>query len=132
MDISPLIDVAFLLLIYFLVTTTLSKQEADIGLSLPGVTTINNEPVPVDTMVIAIDKDSVILVNDEPLEKDPNDRRVAALTERLERYSANSKLAQAEPMIVISCHGEAPEQRFIDVLNACARAGLKNISLSSN
>ena len=33
-DISPLIDVAFLLLIYFLVTASLLKQEADLGLAL--------------------------------------------------------------------------------------------------
>ena len=26
--------------------------------------------------------------------------------------------------------GNAPEQRFVDVLNACAAAGLKNISLA--
>ena len=54
MDISPLIDVAFLLLIYFLVTTTMLKQEADLGLALPGLASLNNQPVEVDQMMIKI------------------------------------------------------------------------------
>ena len=36
LQIAPLIDVVFLLLIYFMVTATLRKSEADIGISLPG------------------------------------------------------------------------------------------------
>ncbi|QQL43946.1 biopolymer transporter ExbD [Sulfuriroseicoccus oceanibius] len=36
LDISSLIDVSFLLLIYFLVTTTLKPKEVDLGFRLPG------------------------------------------------------------------------------------------------
>ena len=35
--IAPMIDVVFLLLLYYLVTSTLEKQEADISFQLPGV-----------------------------------------------------------------------------------------------
>ena len=69
-DISPLIDVAFLLLIYFLVTASLLKQEADLGLALPGVTNLTNDPVEVDQMVIKIGSNSAVKVNDEIVEAD--------------------------------------------------------------
>ena len=36
LDISSLIDVCFLLLIYFLVTSTIKPRESDLGLQLPG------------------------------------------------------------------------------------------------
>ena len=36
LPIAPMIDVAFLLLLYFMVSATLQKQEADISFSLPG------------------------------------------------------------------------------------------------
>lgn len=130
MDISPLIDVAFLLLIYFLVTTTMLKQEADLGLALPGVASLNNAPVDVDQMVIKISADSTVEVNEEVIESNPNSRRLPNLTDRLTRYAASAKIAKSEAAVIINCHNDAKEQRFVDVLNACAAAGLKNISLS--
>ena len=130
MNISPLIDVAFLLLIYFLVTTTLMKQEADLGLSLPGVSTTDSDPVKVDQMLIKITPDSLITVNGEVVDSDPNDRSLAGLTERLQRYAQSVKLAGSEALIVIDTANEAKQQRFVDVLNACAKNGLKNVSLT--
>ena len=55
LDISPLIDVAFLLLIYFLVTTTLQKSEADLSLVLPGVTKEDSREVKIDQMLVKIE-----------------------------------------------------------------------------
>lgn len=130
MNISPLIDVAFLLLIYFLVTTTLIKQEADLSMALPGVTRVESSPVPVDQMRIRIEATGAILVNREPSDTDPAIREVPNLTDRLIRYAAASRIAQAPPRIVIDCHGDVPEQRFVDVLNACAKAGIEHVSIS--
>ena len=129
-DISPLIDVAFLLLIYFIVTATMMKQEADLGLALPGLSSLNNRPVEVDQMVIKIDSTSAVKVNDETVESDLTNRRLPNLADRLTRYAASAKIARSEAMIIINCHDDAVEQRFVDVLNACAAAGIKNISLT--
>ena len=65
MDVSPLIDVGFLLLIYFLVTTTLMKQEADLSMILPGVSSAQSEDVEIDQMMVKIEGDSSIFINDE-------------------------------------------------------------------
>ena len=130
MDVSPLIDVAFLLLIYFLVTASLLKQEADLGLALPGLTSLNNSPVDVDQMMIKIGADSTVEVNDEVIETNPDSRKLPRLTDRLTRYAASAKIAKSEAMVVINCHNDAKEQRFVDVLNDCTAAGLKNISLT--
>ena len=130
LNISPLIDVGFLLLIYFLVTTTLEPQEADIGLILPGVATTESDPVKVDQMLIKITGDSAVAVNGEVVDTDPNDRDLANLADRLERYAATAENAGTEAMVVVDCDDDVPEQRFIDVLNSCAAYGLKNITLT--
>lgn len=130
LNISPLIDVAFLLLIYFLVTTTLAKQEADLSMVLPGVSEVRSEPVTVDQMMIEIDAAGVVLVNREPVDADPGDRHVPVLTDRLVRYAAAAEIARSEALVIIKCDGQVPEQRFIDVLNACAKADIKNVSIS--
>ncbi|MCB1061628.1 MAG: biopolymer transporter ExbD [Verrucomicrobiae bacterium] len=130
LNISPLIDVAFLLLIYFLVTTTLIKQEADLSMTLPGVSQVQSQPVTVDQMMIEIDATGVILVNREPVDTDPANHHAPVLTDRLVRYAAAARIAQSEALVVVKCDGRVPEQRFIDVLNACAKANIKNVSIS--
>ncbi len=130
LNISPLIDVAFLLLIYFIVTTTLMKQEADLGLVLPGVATEQSDPVKTDQMVIKISGDGAVFVNDEMVDSDPDDRSLPNLNDRLERYAMAAANAGSETMVVVDCADEASEQRFIDVLNACSANGLGNISLT--
>jgi len=131
LDISPLIDVAFLLLIYFLVTTTLQKSEADLSLVLPGVTKEDSREVKIDQMLVKIDAAGVIMVNEEVSDSDPNDRGLPNLTERLSRYSASAIVANTETQVIIDCDQEAVGQRFIDVLNVCAKAEIKNVSLAN-
>ena len=130
LSIAPLIDVAFLLLIFFLVTTTLVKQEADLGLSLPGITQINSEPVKIDQMLIHISSDGAILVNKEIVESDVNRNSLPNLTDRLTRYVASAQIAGSEAMVVVDCDEDAMEQRFIDVLNSCARAGIVHLTIT--
>lgn len=131
LDISPLIDVAFLLLIYFLVTTTLQKSEADLSLVLPGVEQQDSKEVKIDQMLVRIDADGVVLVNDEVSDSDPNDRDLPNLTDRLSRYSASAEIANTETQVIIDCDEDAIGQRFIDVLNVCAKADIKNVSLAN-
>ncbi len=126
---SPLIDVAFLLLIYFLVATTLLKEEADLGMALPGMDAVEGEPVKLDQLRIQISGESRVYVNDEPVASDLDDRELLELTERLRRYAASAQLAEAKPVVLLSSADEAKEKRFVDVLNACAKAGIKNITL---
>ena len=130
-DISPMIDVAFLLLIYFLVTTTLQKNEADLSLTLPGVSAADSKKVKIKQTVVKIDPQGVIYVNDEVADQDNSERSVPVLTDRLKRYAASTALAQTEPQIIIDCDDKGKGQRFVDVLNACAKADIKNITLAN-
>ena len=125
-----MVDVAFLLLIYFIVTTTLKPQEADLGLTLPGMTEMQSDPIKVDQMLIHIDPAGAVLVNDEVTDAAGSSGDLPELFDRLQRYSASVALAETEPMVILSCSDEVAEQRFIDVLNCCAAVGIKNISIA--
>jgi biopolymer transport protein ExbD len=130
LDISPLVDCAFLLLIYFLVSTSLSKEEADLSLILPGIAATESRVVKIDQMMVQVDAAGVVLVNNEVTDSDLNNRALPNLTDRLVRYAAAAQVAGSEPQIIVTCAGEVPEQRFVDVLNACAKAKIKNVSLA--
>ena len=55
LQIAPLIDVVFLLLIYFMVSAQLKRPEADLGLSLPGEVTVTTQVVMPDEQIIVVD-----------------------------------------------------------------------------
>jgi len=131
LNVSSLIDVAFLLLAFFLVASNLVKQEADLGMALPGIEAApSGAPVRIDQMTIRIKADGSIVVNQEVAETDPALRDVPDLSERLRRYAFSSQIAESEAIVIVQCDDLVPEQRFIDVLNACSKAGISNISLT--
>ncbi|MFT5409512.1 MAG: biopolymer transport protein ExbD, partial [Verrucomicrobiales bacterium] len=68
LDISSLIDVSFLLLIYFIVTSTLQKRETDLSITLPS-TVPTDSTDPVDPLAIKIAMDGTITVDDIVLEE---------------------------------------------------------------
>ena len=51
---APMIDIVFLLLIYFMVTTTIIKQEADLGMQLPGQVQQSTAVVMPDEQIIEV------------------------------------------------------------------------------
>jgi biopolymer transport protein ExbD len=130
LNMSSLIDIAFLLLIYFIVTSTLEKQESDLGLTLPGTSQAGVAPVQIDPMRIRIEANGTVQVNQDVLDTDPNDRTLPLLTERLQRFAASARLTSSKALILIDCADDAVQQRFIDVLNTCQNVGLTNISLA--
>lgn len=130
LDMSSLVDVAFLLLIYFLVSTSLTPEEADISLTLPGSQATNESRVKIDQMMIRIDEFSAVYVNQERVETDLTTRHLANLTDRLSRYAAAAKMSGNEALVIVDCDDGAREQRFIDVLNSITGVGIKNVSLA--
>ena len=65
LDISSLVDVAFLLLIYFLVTSTLRPDETDLSIVLPSQVP-NENPLDIDPIAIVIGPDGSVTYNEEP------------------------------------------------------------------
>jgi len=129
LDMSPMVDVAFLLLIYFIAATQLLQEEADLSMVLPGIASTKSDAVKIDQMQVRIDQTSSVWVNDEMVETAASSRSLPALTDRLERYAASARLGNSDAMVVLECRNEASHQRFIDVLNACTAVGIDNITL---
>jgi biopolymer transport protein ExbD len=128
-DMTPMIDAVFLLLIFFMVTTTLHRQEADISFALPGVAD-QSEPVEIpDEQIIEIFEDGRVLLND--LEYDsPNSQEMPELVDTLIRFKATADANQVEAMITIAPDGLVKHQRVVDVLNACAAAKISNVTFA--
>lgn len=133
LDISSLIDVCFLLLIYFIVTTTIQPREQDLGMALPS-SNPSTERVDLAPFFIKVDQAGQILINtgeaQELVESDPSVHNLPELTNRLSGYVAMAKAGAQEPVVQIHVNSEAQQQRVVDVLNCLAGVKIKSVTFT--
>lgn len=132
LDMSSLIDVSFLLLIYFLVTSSLDPKEADLGMTMPTNNSSGSAEVEIDQMTVEVNSSGHIVLNDEVLDTDPATREVPMLLDRLRTYAESARLTDSKPMVIIAADDASKGQRFIDVLNALADkdVGISNVTIT--
>jgi biopolymer transport protein ExbD len=128
-QIAPMIDVVFLLLIYFMVGATLQKQEADISFQLPGVVE-QTEPLDIpDEQIIEIGPDGRVVVNDTAYDA-PNAPRLNELAGMLARFRQACDANKAPAVVTIAPHDSVPHQAVVRVMDACARAGIAHVNFA--
>lgn len=124
---APMIDIVFLLLIYFMVTTTLIKQEADLGMQLPGKVKQTEQVKMPDEQIIEVRSDGSIILNGQVFDSEQS-RSMPELTATLQRFKQSSDLTGTPAMITIQADNDSLHQRAIDVMDACAAAGIRSVS----
>lgn len=130
-DLTPMIDIVFLLLIYFMVTTQLLKQEADLGITLPAEVPLDQPPENLpDEHFIEVNPDGQVLLNGQPFD-DPFSITLPDLTGNLQRLKQSSELAGVDTLITVMPADEARHERVIAVLNACKSADIKMVSFGT-
>lgn len=133
LDISSLIDVCFLLLIYFLVTSTITPREQDLGMALPASTPSTEQPK-IEPMFIRVDAGGIIYTGTGPsqqtLDTDPSVRDLPLLTSQLELYASAARSAGSNPLVQIYVDPGATQQRVIDVLNSLAGEGITSVTFT--
>jgi biopolymer transport protein ExbD len=133
LDISSLIDVCFLLLIYFIVTSTIAPEEKDLAMALPGPITEGKTP-PIPPMVLRINDQGVVISgfgdDERTLDSDPSSRDLPILISQLQLYAAAAKSSGDIPSVMLQVDENVGHQRMIDVLNAFAATGISSVAFN--
>ena len=125
-QIAPLIDVVFLLLIYFMVTTTLIKKEADIGFILPANISVEEmKDIPVEAL-IEIQRDGTIEI--EGMRFSNDDKDLNDLVNQLKGLKEIARNQQSVFYVNIIPHKRVMHQRIIDVMDACSIANVDSLT----
>jgi biopolymer transport protein ExbD len=118
LNVTPLLDLAFVLLIIFMITTPLMENSTD--LVLPS----SNAPAaavnPDKVQAVAIHSDGHLTFNGDVLPLADIERQLDSL-----------RASDAELAVLIRSHNEQSVQRFSEVLDAVRRAGVKRIGFAS-
>lgn len=121
-NITPLIDVVFLLLIFFMVTTTFNQQ-AELRVDLPESSSEEQslEVVPIE---ITIDTAGTYFVNGQSLAK--NDAKT--LYQSLQKIVAGDK----EKSVIIRADATTPHQAVVTAMDAVAKIGVSKLSIATS
>jgi biopolymer transport protein ExbD len=118
-DITPLIDVVFLMLIFFMVSTTFDKQ-TQLKVDLPEAGTTETAAEPDNKIDITIDAQGHFYVNERELVKHDAD----TLRRSLRKLADD----QTDLPIIVSGDRNAPLQSMMTVLDVAAQLGLSRLS----
>lgn len=134
LDISSLIDVCFLLLIYFITTSTITPREQDLGMALPANAPPSSEQPKIDPMFIRVDANGAVYTgagaSQQALDTDMSVRELPLLSSQLQLYAAAARSAGNNPLVQVYVDPGTTQQRVIDVLNALAGVGISSVTFT--
>ena len=117
---APLIDCVFLLIIFFLVATTLKKIEKELPLELPEAAAAIGRQVEENMTIVSIDRDGNLYLGSEPVGQGYLGRKLRELAEQ-----------NPEHRIRIDGDRDAPLGAAVQVLDMCNFENLKNVGIKT-
>ena len=119
-NLTPLIDVVFLLLIFFMVSTTFDTT-SQLKINLPEASSAQTS-MPPQKLNLVIDANGQFFVNSRELINNQS----ATLKAALERIMAGSQLP-----IVIQSDADSPVQSLVTALDVVGQLGLSQVSIAT-
>ena len=125
MDLTPLVDVVFLLLIFFMVSTTFTKQ-GKLNITLPQAEqnmVAQQEGYSID---LVIDREGYYAVNGKVLSQ----QHKTHLARYLQQIMTEQQVEQEDTTMIISADAKAPHQSVVTAMDAAAELGLSKLRIS--
>lgn len=121
LNLTPLIDVVFLLLIFFMVSTTF-KRTSELNITLPQASEEYTKAKP-DAVKVAIDARGRVYVNDRQLANS----QLYTIREAIRDASHDLK----KPTIIINADANATHQMVVRVMDAARQLNLLKITFAT-
>ena len=128
-QIAPMIDVVFVIMLFFMVMAGAVKVERELNQKLPGTVETSKSVEFTDEILINIAENGEVLLNDEPM--DPvGKRQMPRLTASLMRLKQGGDSAKAPVLVTIISEPNAKYSRVVDTLDALAFAEITNVTFT--
>ena len=131
LQIAPMIDVCFLLLFFYILTSKPVKPESDMSMSLPGTVSQDQAIDLPDEQRVTILPSGQVVLNEQPLDS-PTSAELPTLLATLKRFKEASEANKTQPLITVDADDQTPHQRIVDVLSVCATAGIKGVTFATS
>ena len=119
LNLTPMIDIVFLLIIFFMVGAQFTEQERQYDIQLPTVADVQPLTSRPDEIVVDVHGNGTIRLRGETV-----------TVKQLEADLRAAKKNYVDQAVVVRGQGEGPYQHVMDVLTVCHRAKINHISLA--
>jgi len=119
LNMTPLIDILFLLIIFFMVGTKFTEIERKIELEVPEVSDTQTPETPPQHKIINVYRDGSVMFNDQLLDLDQLEQQLVQLRQQSSTLS-----------VIIRGDAEGAFQNVASVLSVCRRAGVSDMGVS--
>jgi biopolymer transport protein ExbD len=120
MQLAPMIDIVFLLLIFFIVTWQFSRSETELDVSVPTAEEGAELDRPKGEIIINVLEDRTIRVEGSTVDLAQLHTKLAAIARQFENQPVR-----------IRGDGKVDYQRIVEVIDTCQKAGIWNISFAT-
>ncbi|MES2310252.1 MAG: biopolymer transporter ExbD [Verrucomicrobiota bacterium] len=128
LQIAPILDLLFVLLIFFMSSAGAQVKEAELGIKIPGGKSSASQEETNPPAQLDINAMGQVYLNQAPVDT-PNSKDMPGLKAQLKELVA--KFTDKQP-VIIAPSSVARHERIVDVLNACSAAGVKNLAFGTS
>ena len=128
-QIAPMIDVVFVIMLFFMVMAGAVRVENELNTTLPGSTESSCATDFVDEIIISISESGEVALNDEPFDS-PESRELPKLRDTLMRLKQNADNARTPAVVTVVSDPNAKYSRTVDVLDVLSQAKIETVTFS--
>ncbi len=120
LELAPMIDVVFLLLIFFIVTWQFARFERDMDISVPAAEEATDTDRQAGEIIVNVKKDGSIVLNGRDVSQEELLSKLQAISE-----------AYPDQAVILRGSSEANFQAIINVLDQIKKAGIWNVAFAT-
>ena len=121
LQLAPMIDIVFLLLIFFLLTWSYARFETELDISVPAAEEGATPERQVGEIIVNVNSGGEIIVNSKKL----SEEELLSKLNRLVRFRDNQA-------VILRGDDSVSYDRIVDVLDICYKAKIRNVAFATN
>ena len=131
-QIAPMIDVVFVIMLFFMVMVGSVKVERELKSQLPGLAPPSADApqeMP-DEIIVGVEESGAVTLNEEEFDTGRPDKALPTFIDTLKRLKQEADNRNAKVIVTIQAEEQATYERVIDVLNALSVAKIANVTFT--
>lgn len=128
-QIAPMIDVVFVIMLFFMVMAGAVKVEHELKTTLPGNAETSKETEMPDEVTIGISETGEITLNEDPVGA-PQDKLLDNLFNQMKQMGQAAEQSKTKLLITVQAEEAARYERVINVLDCLAKANISNVTFA--
>ena len=131
-QIAPMIDVVFVIMLFFMVMVGSVKVERELQSQRPGLAPPRADApqeMP-DEIIVGVEESGAVTLNEEEFDTGRPDKALPTFIDTLKRLKQEADNRNAKVIVTIQAEEQATYERVIDVLNALSVAKIANVTFT--